>query len=192
MGRAGLRKVAALPLAPPAGAPEGCTLRLQGLAVSSGSNARGGQLAAWVLLAAAQLGAAAPFLSAALSSRIYGSSKQQLWLCRYDLPGAAAGAASLALPSSAGAVGASCGPAAGNEPQAEAEGLHQGAAMSPTVACEAEAAAAAGVPLTEDAVEAVLALQQAVAGLRQEMRARLDSLDTGLADLLRSLQAGRG
>lgn len=90
LGRSGLRQVAAVQLSSPAGIPDSCTVRIRGLAVlpASGELAAAApgdsaQLVVWVLLSAAQLGAAAPFFSAALSSRIYGSSKQQLWLSCY-------------------------------------------------------------------------------------------------------------
>lgn len=268
LGSQGLQQVAAVPLAAPSGVPDSCTVRIRGLTVGPAAEGGGSGLAVWALLAAAQLGAAAPFLSAALSSRIYGSSKQQLWLCCYhlQLPGrgaalspvlsrmgsslavepsalaaqaaaaaaeqptvAAADAMSQAAASEAGASGAAPavgGPAAaaaaavaaeaatgeapaaaaapltpepGSVPRsppsataAPAAGAAAAAAVGSTSAAEAAPAplpaAAAPLPGGQAAVDAVLALQRAVEGLRQEVNTRLDTLDADLSELLQTLR----
>lgn len=259
LGRGGLQHLGCLPLAVPEGVPNGSTVRLRGLTVQAvqavdgqpaAGGGGGGQLLVWALLTAAQLGAAAPFLSAALSSRIYGSSRQQLWLACYALPVEAA-AAVPAAPSVRGAAAYSALPTAAagsvlassvgsaprhaaeqqvatawHEPEAEAEevpaaatvpalvlpGIAAGAATaavaaaaaagSPAVPGSPAAAAPAAVqplPASDvqqvaaleqpaDAVAAVLELQRAVADMRQEMNARLDSLSAGLEQLLRTLR----
>ena len=256
LGRGGLQHLVSLQLAVPEGVPSGSTVRLRGLTVqpAGGQPATEGgggeQLLAWVLLSVAQLGAAAPFLSASLSSRIYGSSRQQLWLACYPLPveaavavpaapsmraaaahSAPAGAAGSVLASSVGsapqwAAAQECAalePEPGEQAEAEAEagaapvpplvlpsrevalaaaaaaaaaasipgaeaGSPTAAAGSPGAAAGSPGAAAAALEQTEDAVQAVLALQRAVADMRQEVNARLDGLSAGLELLLRTLR----
>ena len=260
VGRGGLQHLVSLQLAVPEGVPSGSTLRLRGLTVQpAGGQAAtegggGEQLLAWVLLSVAQLGAAAPFLSASLSSRIYGSSRQQLWLACYPLPveavvavpaapsvqaaaahSAPAGAAGSVLASSVGsaprwAAAQECvALEPGEQPEAEAEagaapvpplvlpsrevavaaaaaaaasspgaeagspaaaaGSPGAAAGSPGAAAGSPGAAAAALEQQEDAVQAVLALQRAVADMRQEVNARLDGLSAGLERLLRTLRS---
>lgn len=230
LGRGGLQRLAPLPLALPDGIPNGSTVRLRGLAVQpadaqpANGSADSGRLLVWVLLAAAQLGAAAPFLSAALSSRIYGSSKRQLWLACYALPVEAApvaaaaeaeeaAAATAAAPAPADSAGAAAGAAEAAAVIALACGVagipqHAGrgpavlagtgtaagaAARAPGTAVAAASTAVmaqgtAGQQVPAGAIDAVLALQQAVADVRQEMTARLDELTAGLAQLLQALR----
>lgn len=229
LGRGGLRQVAAMPLERPAGVPDSCTVRIRGLAVLPDGDATAAAAAAaglggtthltcWVLLSATQLGAAAPFLSAALSSRIYGSARQQLWLCRYRLavpapPVPAAAAASGSADGEAARAQTWAGPSTRHLLAGIAAAAHAAHALQPagpptpppaaatalpplpppklplSIAAAAPAVAAGAMPEPGGTVDTVLTLQRAVADFRREVTARLDDLDTGLAKLLTALQA---
>lgn len=184
LGRSGLQPAASVPLAPPSGVPDGSTLRMRGICVQPAEAGGGSQLTVWVLLGAAQMGAAAPFLSASLSSRLYGSSKQQLWLSCYQL--AAPGAAAAAAPSPHAGAPASTAAALGTAATAAAVGLAAAAAQPETPEAAAPVPAAQQAP--PPAVEAALALQRAVAELRQEVNGRLDGLEACIGQLLQALQ----
>lgn len=175
LGRGGLQHLGSLPLAPPEGVPNGSTVRLRGLSMqlveaqpADGSMGDSRQLLAWVLLSVVQQGAAAPFLSAALSSRIYGSSRQQLWLACYPLPVETAVAAPAAAPSIRGAA-AAYSAHAGAAGSAIASSVasarrHQGAAVAPeSPRAEAVARAARVPPLAFPAAAAAGAVADAAA-----------------------------